>query len=387
MLRTLCILATCATLILMFLIVGCGTTVPGREQAILTLTPDSIAFGNIAVGATSAVQAIAITNTSDTSFELGTISLSGSDKASFSISNTCPKSVMAGTGCTILVSFSPHRIGNETAAITMCGKSTTIAPETILIAGTGTSPLSISSSSFQFGEVPVGANSDARTVTLTNSGNRPLQSVNILLSGNSPQWFSASSNCPTILNASNSCAIQVLFSPVDLGTATAFLSIAEASTPSLQVIPLTGSGTIPAGNPVPPPSGAVSCTDFGCTGDGVTDDTLALRATIEHVCQQGGGTVYIPAGVYKVSIQSSDEVATLSINCGNITIQGDGHDLSILSVYAIHDSDPDAVCPLDSEGKVNRGSGIYVEGSINTVQATCTSTASGLPGTGTPMQA
>ena len=372
MLRTHYILAICITYVLMAFIAGCfcvtpGTTMSGNQKAMLTLTPDSIGFGNIAVGTTSTVQVIAITNISDTPLKLGTISLSGNDKASFFMSNTCPKNVMAGASCTILVSFEPHRLGNATASITIRGSSTTNATETIPIIGTGTSALSISSSSFQFGEVPVGTNSDTLTITLTNSGNRPLQSVTVLLSGNNPQWFSASSNCPKMLNAGTSCAIQILFSPIALGLATASVSIAEASTPSFQVIPLTGSGIIPAATPVPPPSGAVSCTNFGCIGDGITDNTLALRAAIEYVCQQGGGIMYIPAGVYRVSIQSSDEIAALSINCGNITIQGGGYDVSILSVYAIHDSDPDAVCPLNTEGKVNRGSGIYVDGSINTV--------------------
>lgn len=38
----------------------------------------------------------------------------------------------------------------------------------------------------------------------------------------------------------------------------------------------------------------VSVTDFGAVGDGVTTDTTALQAALNH-----GGTIYVPAGTYK----------------------------------------------------------------------------------------
>ncbi len=37
-----------------------------------------------------------------------------------------------------------------------------------------------------------------------------------------------------------------------------------------------------------------SIVEFGAKGDGVTDDTEAIQAAIQHVYDQGGGTVYIP---------------------------------------------------------------------------------------------
>lgn len=42
----------------------------------------------------------------------------------------------------------------------------------------------------------------------------------------------------------------------------------------------------------------VSVKDFGAKGDGVTDDTSAINAAFTAV---GGGTVFIPAGIYKIS--------------------------------------------------------------------------------------
>ena len=45
----------------------------------------------------------------------------------------------------------------------------------------------------------------------------------------------------------------------------------------------------------------VSVKDFGAKGDGVSDDGKAIQAAEDYVYAQGGGTVYVPAGVYIVS--------------------------------------------------------------------------------------
>ncbi len=45
----------------------------------------------------------------------------------------------------------------------------------------------------------------------------------------------------------------------------------------------------------------VSVKDFGATGDGTTDDTASIQAAINSVSASGGGTVYMPAGVYVIS--------------------------------------------------------------------------------------
>jgi hypothetical protein len=43
---------------------------------------------------------------------------------------------------------------------------------------------------------------------------------------------------------------------------------------------------------------SVSVTDFGAIGDGVTDDSAAINAAIAAVSAAGGGTIYLPTGVY-----------------------------------------------------------------------------------------
>ena len=44
------------------------------------------------------------------------------------------------------------------------------------------------------------------------------------------------------------------------------------------------------------PADWVNVRDYGAVGDGVTDDTMAIRRAVRAVGQ--GGTVYFPAGEY-----------------------------------------------------------------------------------------
>lgn len=49
------------------------------------------------------------------------------------------------------------------------------------------------------------------------------------------------------------------------------------------------------------PFGWFNVKDYGAKGDNVTDDTAAINATILAANAVGGGTVYLPRGIYKIS--------------------------------------------------------------------------------------
>jgi hypothetical protein len=55
------------------------------------------------------------------------------------------------------------------------------------------------------------------------------------------------------------------------------------------------------------PADAVSVKDFGALGDGVTNDTDAFAAASDTINAQGGGTLFIPPGTYKVGKQIFSE--------------------------------------------------------------------------------
>jgi hypothetical protein len=68
---------------------------------------------------------------------------------------------------------------------------------------------------------------------------------------------------------------------------------------------------------------SVSVKDFGAVGDGVTDDTAAIQAAIDSLTSIGG-TVFFPAGNYKIS-------STLLIRYSRIGLIGDGLLASVIS--------------------------------------------------------
>jgi hypothetical protein len=64
-------------------------------------------------------------------------------------------------------------------------------------------------------------------------------------------------------------------------------------------------------------------TDFGATGDGVTDDTVAIQATIDSLASSGG-VVYFPPGQYRIArnIGVNDRWG-IKVTNSNITLKGE----------------------------------------------------------------
>lgn len=75
----------------------------------------------------------------------------------------------------------------------------------------------------------------------------------------------------------------------------------------------------------------ISIKDFGAVGDGVTDDRNALIAALNAVKARGGGSLFIPKGIYLIS------KGQVFIDC-NIDIFGEG---SSVSVFRYQDESSD----------------------------------------------
>jgi hypothetical protein len=104
----------------------------GSASEIL-LSPTSIAFGSQAVGTTSPVQTITVTNEGTETIHIGLIGLEGLNPTDFAQSNNCPAKIGAGVSCTINVTFTPTQTGIRRAFVGLRGQFLTI-----LMNGTGT---------------------------------------------------------------------------------------------------------------------------------------------------------------------------------------------------------------------------------------------------------
>jgi photosystem II stability/assembly factor-like uncharacterized protein len=103
--------------------------------------------------------------------------------------------------------------------------------------------LSLSPSSLNFGNEPVGHSSAARTVTIYNPGNAPLTITSINRTGSDASDFSDTTTCGPSLAGHKTCQIAVRFSPKAKGKLNGKLSIYDQSSRFPQVIYINGTGT------------------------------------------------------------------------------------------------------------------------------------------------
>jgi hypothetical protein len=98
----------------------------------------------------------------------------------------------------------------------------------------------------------------------------------------------------------------------------------------------------------------VSVTDFGATGDGITNDTAAMQAAIDAVDAAGGGMVYFPEGTYLKS-------AAIDLP-ENVYLQGDSLFTTIIKNNA---ADIDGIALPTTESKNSGISGLTIFGNAS----------------------
>ena len=95
--------------------------------------------------------------------------------------------------------------------------------------------------------------------------------------------------------------------------------------------PFLATGTPTARNLVTRTADIFNVRDFGAVGDGIADDQSAFQAAINAALAAGGGTIYIPKGVY--NFPNTSNAAKLDPGLGNLTFKGDGYTSSILKYW------------------------------------------------------
>ena len=80
------------------------------------------------------------------------------------------------------------------------------------------------------------------------------------------------------------------------------------------------------------PTGVYNVLDFGASGNGKTDDTPAIRAAINAVMSSGGGVVYFPPGLFKITDGLTVDFSGSSV--AQIDFRGAGKHTSRLLFFA-----------------------------------------------------
>jgi hypothetical protein len=262
-----------------------------------SISPATLAFGDVDLNATSAAQTVTVTNTSATAtITLGALDIPAGSGFAFgpppSSGTPCASglALSPGASCVISVDFTPSATGSASAMLTIQSADNNGAQfsEGVDLSGAGVeldvAIFSTGAGGFPFANVPVGSTSIATPFTLTNAGPSPMAVSFITITTNnqpsafSNQFFLSSASCarsplpqanPPIFSVpsftiapGDICTFTLGFTPVVVGQVTGQIAFVEtasssnicggaslATCPTLsgglleEVIPLSGAGT------------------------------------------------------------------------------------------------------------------------------------------------
>ena len=151
--------------------------------------------------------------------------------------------------------------------------------------------VSLSPTSLTFASRDTGTTSPPQLVTVTNSGTASLF-INSAAVPNTLDFTVVGDGCSGLtLAAGTSCSVSIIFSPTLAGTRTAQLTVTDNAPDSPQTVPLTGTGTTPAGSTAP--ALAIDTRFMTCTS-GVCDIAAGSNVFVNNFFSTtflaGGGT-------------------------------------------------------------------------------------------------
>ncbi len=253
-------------------------------------------------GTSTAPTTFTITNFGSATSSTITRTLSGADSSQYRVtSDRCTGTTLAGNAsCTIEVVFRPTIPGVRTA--TLAVNAATGGSASASLTGVGNA-LTITPAAKDYGTVVQGTRSPTTTFTVTNVSTITVSPSVASLAGT--QFTATSDSCTGVsLAAAATCTVGVAFTPTDLGSTGATLSVSTAgvsttaylsgTVPLVAIVPRSKNyGTVPVGSTSKATftitnvtaatsltlgASAVSGTGFAITSDGCNGTTLAAGA-------------------------------------------------------------------------------------------------------------
>lgn len=209
----------------------------GNPPASIALSPTTVNFGNVIVGATSAPSGITVTNTGGTAATISGVTTA----LPFAQSNNCPASLGPGASCIVSVTASPSATGIANGTVSVAS-SASGSPFVASLSVTGVAPaVSLTPASIAFGSQPVGSQTTAQAFTLLNNGTSAL-TFTIALAGTNPGDFVLSTGCVSPLQPNQNCLISTAFKPTTAGARSAIVRVTDNASGSPHSSTVTGTG-------------------------------------------------------------------------------------------------------------------------------------------------
>jgi len=225
-----------------------GNVANAAAGGTLSMTPPSTADAPLLVTSGVAGEVpVTVTNTDPKgSTSALKVELSSSDPA-FQVNGGCNAVALgAGKTCTFVVSYTAAAPSQDaTASVAVSSKKPGIvATSTAFFKVVGVAPAAelTPAAGLDFGDSPVGQTTAAQEVTLTNSGNAPLEITSQDLGGTNPGDFAlVDTTCGATLAAGDNCTTSFTFTPTDAGARSATFQVTDNATDSPQSVPLSGT--------------------------------------------------------------------------------------------------------------------------------------------------
>jgi hypothetical protein len=240
--------------------------IDSEDEGELDVSSTIVDFGDEDLGTRSAVQNVRLDNQTAEPVRIASLEIEGEDARDFQITEetTCSadRALGADAQCDIGLQFRP-RAREERSAVLVIRLVGVQAPVRVDLRGTGIgeATVDLDATRLDLGSVLIGK-SRTRRVTLTNSGNAPLQIQEILIDGRDAGDFriGRATDCPLEqrLPAEASCTIAVTFRPQEGGQSRATLAILHDAPGSPTGVELRGTGRGQAALAVEP-----DALDFG----------------------------------------------------------------------------------------------------------------------------
>lgn len=217
----------------------------------ISFSPTSLTFGSasntVAAGAT-VKQTLTITNIGNAALNVGTLSLTGPQASSFSLSaDGCSGTAVPPNGsCQAIVAFSPAAAGAYSATLNV-GDNASGSPQPVALSGTAGAAgarASVSPTSLTFAETKVGAATATQKVTVTSTGSGPLKVSSVNLGGADAGDFKLTDGCAgQSLAPGASCTTNVAFAPTSAGSRSSTVSYVDNAPDTPQTVAVSGPGT------------------------------------------------------------------------------------------------------------------------------------------------
>jgi len=293
---------------------GTGVTPPVPA---VSLSPTSLSFGNIVIGATTAAQTVTLTNSGTATLTIASIARTGVNAADFAISaNTCGGTLAAGLNCAVSVTFTPSATGVRSAALTFTTNAAS-SPNSAPLSGTGVPAFTVSLSpvSLPFGSVVVAGTSSAQTVTLTNTGPATVTITSITRTGANPGDFAISANtCGGTLAAGLNCTVSVTFTPTALGARSASLTFLTNASSSPDSASLSGTGVA-----APTPAANLSPTTLSF---GNVTISISLPSAAQTVTLTNSGSATLTITSISLTGPNAADFAIFTNSCLSTLLAG-----------------------------------------------------------------